>query len=280
MEVNKMARLREELEGLTTEQLDARLRQELHREKIDDDAVRTVMALLKEREKGRPAALTPEMERAWEDFCRERAEIKGRADRARSIRRWSLRVASAAAVVCLLMVAFPMEARAQTFWQRLFHWSESIVEFFGPRDDDARVVEYAFDTDNPGLQQVYDAVVQMGITEPVVPMWLPEGYELVECKTETSPRRMGTYSRFSDGNKEAVLEVNAHFEEKAHVYHKDDREYTEYEQNGYTFFITSNNEIWTAIWMKDNIECSLFVDCQEDVLTEILRSIYKRRTTE
>lgn len=111
-------------------------------------------------------------------------------------------------------------------------------------------------------------------------MWLPEGYELVECKTETSPRRMGTYSRFSDGNKEAVLEVNAHFEEKAHVYHKDDREYTEYEQNGYTFFITSNNEIWTAIWMKDNIECSLFVDCQEDVLTEILRSIYKRRTTE
>ena len=280
MEVNKMARLREELEQLTTEQLDARLRQELHREKIDDDAVRTVMALLKEREKGRPAALTPEMERAWEDFCRDRAGIKGRADRARSIRRWSLRVASAAAVVCLLMVAFPMEARAQTFWQRLFHWSESIVEFFGPRDDDARVVEYAFDTDNLGLQQVYDAVVQMGITEPVVPMWLPEGYELQELKNTSSPRKTGIHARFLNESSEAILTVNMHSEEKSHIYHKDEEKHTEYEQNGYTFYITSNNGIWAAIWMKDNIECSLFVDCQEDVLTEILRSIYKRRTSE
>ena len=44
--------------------------------------------------------------------------------------------------------------------------------------------EYVFETDHPGLQQIYDAVVEMGVTEPVVPMWVPEGYDLVEYKAE------------------------------------------------------------------------------------------------
>jgi len=29
------------------------------------------------------------------------------------------------------------------------------------------------------------------------------------------------------------------------------------------------------VWVRDNLECSLTVDCQEDTLFEMLRSIYK-----
>ena len=47
-----------------------------------------------------------------------------------------------------------------------------------------------------------------------------------------------------------------------------------------TFNILRNKGIWVVAWEKDNIECSIFVDCQENVLYEILDSIYSWRILE
>ena len=47
-----------------------------------------------------------------------------------------------------------------------------------------------------------------------------------------------------------------------------------YEKNGMNFYITQNNDSWVAVWTKENIECFLTLDCQEDTLRRILGSIY------
>ena len=41
-----------------------------------------------------------------------------------------------------------------------------------------------------------------------------------------------------------------------------------------TYNITRNNDWWVAVWTKDNIECSIALDCQEETLRRILDSIY------
>lgn len=277
MQLNNVTSLQDVLEQLTTEQLDEILQEELHKEQIDDHAVRLIMRMLREREEDLPAEITPEIEQAWVRYQDDIAIIEKGGSRRQRIRGWVVRAASVAAVFCLIILIFPQQAGAETFWERLSRWTESIVEFFGLKDDGARIVEYEFKTDNTGLQLLYNAVVEMGVTDPVVPMWLPEGYELVESKAATSPRRMGTYARFSDGTSETVLEVNVHLDDFAHSYYKNEETYDTYERNGTTFYIIRNETMWVAIWTKDNIECSIYIDCQEDTLDEILRSIYKWR---
>ena len=56
--------------------------------------------------------------------------------------------------------------------------------FFSPDEPTQAIEEYEFRTEHPGLQEVYDAVAGLGVTEPVVPMWIPEGYTLFMCRTD------------------------------------------------------------------------------------------------
>lgn len=273
MQLNNATSLQAVLEQLSTERLDQMLHKELQKDPVDDHAVKLILRLLREREKNCPTDMTPEMEQAWVKYQSESAFIEKRAGKSKP-GSLILRVATIAAVLCLVVLIFPQQAGAETIWQRLFRWTESIVEFFTPNDNTGRMQDYVFETDNPGLQQVYDAVVEMGVTDPVVPMWLPEGYELVECQTLTSPRRNSIHARFFDGKNEAVLEINVHLEEKAHSFLKDDSQCTEFEQNGFIFYFASNNERYVAIWTKDNIECFLTIDCQGEILQDILRTIY------
>ena len=262
------------LEQLSTEQLDEMLSKELHKDQIDDHSVRLIMRILSEREENHHVEMTPEIEQAWKKYQRDVATIERDGTRKSMARGWVLRVASLAAVLCLIVLIFPQQVGAETFWERLSRWTESIVEFFSPNDNEGRIEDYEFKTDNPGLQQVYDAVVEMGITDPVVPMWLPDGYELVEIETSETPRKKGVNAVFERGNIQATYFANVHSDYMAHVYYKDDAEYIEYEQNGFVFCAAKNNERWIAIWIKDNIECFLTIDCQEEILQDILRSIY------
>ena len=62
--------------------------------------------------------------------------------------------------------------------------------------------------------------------------------------------------------------------DKRELYPKNDISVRQQELCGTTFNLMKNHEMWVVAWTKDNIECSLFVDCPEDVLYEILDSIY------
>ena len=44
--------------------------------------------------------------------------------------------------------------------------------------------------------------------------------------------------------------------------------------NGVIHNLFRNEELWTVVWTRDNVECSVFIDCQEDALRRVLESIY------
>ena len=168
--------LRGVIEQMSTEQLDEMLQHELEKESVDESAVHLIMEVLEKRDQDMPVEINPQVAAAWERY-QTHTPVQHRPKL--SFRNWSVRIAAAAAVVIVLAFAVPQSAEAEGVWERLFRWTDSIFEFFVPGDEMA-AQEYIFQTDNPGLQQVYDTVTAMGITDPVVPMWLPEGYELVE----------------------------------------------------------------------------------------------------
>ena len=262
--------LQRDLAAYSSEQLRTMLREETEKDVPDDDLVLTILHILEDREPDLSETGSAREEAAWKLF---RKRIQARRTRRLPYHRNLLRVASVVLVVCLLFALVPQQAEADNWWQRLTKWTDEFFGFF--REDETLTVEaYVFQTDNPGLQQVYDAVVEMGITIPAVPMWLPEGYQLEELTTISSPIKQYVHARFLSGDQACVLKINVLHGEAAKDYFKNDMDVQEHEKNGMHYSLVQNQDAWIASWIKDNIEGSLFIDCPEKVLHEIISSIY------
>lgn len=263
--------LRALLEALPTGKLEQMLEEELEKDPSDPAQVRLLLSVLEDRDMAAPRQKTAAHEQARRRYRQRMAELFPQNPR----KRWMplLRVASVLLVLGLMLVMVPQRAEAETFWQMLQRLSSTVVQYL---ERDATLVKraYAFDTDNEGLQKVYDAVVALGVTDPVVPMWIPEDYVLLDIQNEKSPMMVGLWATFSNGDNEVVYKLDIYEGEPAHQYYRDDTHYDSYERNGATYMITRNNDYWIVVWTKDNMEASIAVNCQEDTLRRILKSIY------
>ena len=275
MESNNVTSIRQMLEQMSTEQLRDMLDRELHTEPVNGDSIRMIRSILRDRNGNITVEMTPNLERAWEKYQRDTDKIWKASRRTRRIRSWTLRAAAAAAVFVLLLVPIlPQEVGAESLWDALVRWTTEIVEFFGPNDNEGRIEEYEFKTDNPGLQQVYDAVVELGVTDPVVPMWLPEGYELVEYEISSYPVKTRVHSRFTNGATPVVFYIDIYNEDVSHKYQKDETGADYYEHSGVVHQVLRNYDLTAAVWSRKNIECFLSIRSQEDILHKVLSSIY------
>ena len=269
-ECNKITDLRQEWEALPSEQLEAMLHQELDKPVPDDDTVLLLLHILEAREPDAPVSLTPREALAWRTY---QEHIRKRSSHSRAAARWLSLAASLILVFGMLFAMIPQQAEADTFWEMLSRWKASVLQIRNPHKEHI-AEDYIFQTDHPGLQQVYDAVVELGIEEPVVPMWIPEEYELAELKKGNTPRARDVYARFILGEKYLTYNAEVSADTIFHEYYKDDA-YTEvYEIEGMTYSITRNNDWWIVVWSKENTECSIALDCQEETLRRILDSIY------
>lgn len=269
MSDNRIMYLQGMLEHLETSQLDEMLRAELQKEQPDAHAVQMILAVLEEREKDYPVEIDPGIEQAWQEYIGKTTEAPKR-----SKRKLLLKAASFAVILAILFLSMPQQVEAESIWERIIRWTDSVFELFSPDDRSAEPAEYVFQTDNPGLQQVYDAVVELGVTDPVVPMWLPEGYELVECSQKETPNKSYVYARFNSRAGDATFVMNVFFQNTSKEYYKDEIGVTIKEIMGITHNIMKNKDTWVVVWTIKNIECSLSIDCQEDVMYTILQSIY------
>ena len=272
---DNVSSVRKWMSELSTDQLDDMLQAELEKEVPDGNAVRLILDVLWEREKGNPVEMTPGTEKAWEKYQRDAAAIDQRKGISVFSRSGLLRVASIAVVCLLLFAIVPGQAEAESLWERLAQWTSSIFEYFNPHAKQAVQDEYVFETDNPGLQQVYDAVVEMGVTEPVVPMWLPEGYSMKALQQEAMRQKDILHICFEGENKEIIFNVILHCGESSYWYHKDDYSVKCIEIAGVEYYALQNHELWTISWINDNVECALIIECSEEDMHRILNSIHK-----
>ena len=266
---------KEELEKMTTQQLGDLLRKEVTRDDYNEEVIRLLLDMLEQREAEQTAKTDVDVHAAWEEFRTQYAmpakEIKARSSKVPS--RWLVRVAAAAAVICLIVFAAPAAMGAENIFTLIGRWTASIFEFFTPGGANQQQ-EYEFKTDNPGLQQVYDTVAELGVTEPIVPMWLPDGYELVELKTIEEPDKTQITAKFCDDNQFASIVFNVHTEKTPMQYPKDNAEAEMFEYADVKHYILQNRNQSVAVWVTDMIECCVAADFDKEELYRVIKSIY------
>lgn len=262
---------REALRHISTQELDAILQEELKTVPVDQGSVKIILGELKEREKNSPVKNGVERGKSWIRYLSklrndERSE-KGNSNRL-------VKGMAAALLIVFLLAWLPQEAAAKGFFERISRWTNEFLELFSPDEVNVNQYEYVFVTDNPGLQQVHDAVVEMGVTGPAVPMWLPEGYELVELKRAVYDKVEILNAGFSDGKNEFRWQIDIYSSNTDRKIYKGQKNSKEYEFMGTTFQLIEKTESKLVFWAIDNCEFFFSVECPEGVIYQIINSIY------
>lgn len=256
---------------MPTEELEQILQAELAKEHPNEEVVLPILHELEEREKDIPVEKTPEVLEILEKLSKHNTPSKQSIHK----RRWLAGIAAAAAVVCIVVMTMTPTARAESLFDILVRWTSSVFEFFTPEQDASNPpVEVVFETDNPGLQQLYDKVTELGVTELVVPMWLPEEFELLELQVSPAPGGTRVHGEFKNGdnNFSITYRISADISVK---FEKEETGIEVYEAGEANHFIMDNDEYLSVTWSVDGVECLLSTNIVKGDLYTIIKSIYR-----
>lgn len=261
----KMARL-------SVEQLDELLQMELQKEKPDEEVVLPILQELEEREEGCPAKVTQGASAIWD-------KVKNRAlPQIRHRRRYIWRLGTIAAVVlCVVLLFLPQTVGAESVFDVLIRWTEEVLSFFDPQSDQKMPQPDVFSADNPDLQQVYSKVTELGVTKPIVPMWLPEGFDMIELKEVILPTGNKLYAKFMDGDRSIVLSYRISTMTMPSQYEKKDQTMEILEFGGVKHYIMFNEKTFSVVWTVENIEGSVSANIEREDVLSIIKSIYRRK---
>ena len=260
-----------EFAEMSTAQLDEKLQQELQKEEPEAEVVLGILRVLEEREADEPVVITRGVSDAWEKYREQTAPPKKTARK----RLWLAGVA-AAAVICMMILAIPQRVGAESIFDVFFRWTESIFEFFSPGEDKPSNT-YTFQTDHPGLQQLYEEVTALGVTKPIVPMWVPEGYVLVELKSNQIPGGYKVYAVLQADSGAIMLTYRVATDIIASKHEKEESGVETYDYSDMRHFIMENDENISVAWTVDGVECSISTDLEKEEVYEMIKSLYRRK---
>lgn len=196
-------------------------------------------------------------------------------------RRW--RTSIVAAIVAVVMMFCSM-VTAQAFGFDIFgaiaRWTENTFNFSitsQVSNNQGNVPTPATDGEFATLQ---DALDSYGISELVAPQWYPVGLETAEITT-TSRNTGITIQAIYDAEKMSItisIRQYATLEDAQigiGIFEKDTDTVAQYERNGITHYIFSNNSNYIATWVNNTLVCSISGNLTVDELNRMINSIYK-----
>ncbi len=277
MKEKDIAVRREELEKLSTLDLDRILRAELDGDTPNRENILLILSILEDRDPTDPQNRPEGAAEAWNAFVNRTGYPRPIEKPIRKTRKWYVPVAAAAAVVLILLMAVPQTVGAENIFEILGRWTRDIFCLFdieGTSSND----EYIFETDHEGLQQVYDAVVALGVTDPIVPTWIPNGYILKEMRLVSPNEHTKVYAKFENQDYYIQFVVEIYSVERSNKYTKDDIGALTFDFSGVYYSVVPNGDTWKATWNYGVAECSLVTNDTQQVLCQILNSIKGRAT--
>lgn len=254
---------------MPTEKLDQLLQAELEKEHPNEEVVLPILRELEEREKDIPVETTPEVLEILERLSKHNTSSKQSIHK----RKWLAGVAAVAAVACIVVMTLPRTVGAESLLDVLFRWTSSIFEFIDP-DKSYPNADSDFTTDNPGLQQLYDKVTELGVTVPVVPMWLPEGFTLSELKEMPMAGGTRVHGEFENGSNSVLITYRISTDISPKV-EKEDTGVEVFETGEVSHFIMDNDNNLSIIWAVDGVECSILTDIAQEDVYNLIKSIYR-----
>ena len=262
----------EALSKLSREYLRGMLAAELRKEpaQLNGERIRALRQELARR--GPDPAL--EDDAAVEAACGKfLAETSGTRPIRKRICRSFLTVAASLLLLTALFFALPKAAEADDVKNVIGWWNDRVFQFVKPGETPIEE-EYVFKTDHPGLQQIYDAVADLGVTVPIVPTQLPLEYNLTDIKSIQLYEDCSMHACLVSGDNRITLTFAVHSKKETLQFEKDIKSVNVWDFSGVEHSVISNSGEYIVTWVTDCVECTIVADCIEDDVYKLIKSIY------
>ena len=259
-------------------------------EKSDLDAILYITEVIAKREQLNPTMDIPPVDEAWKSFnehycydscddtslCEDSEESEFGSNvipypavehtrpkrRLRGVLRAFL--IAAALFVILLVGSLTAYAMGYNVWDAMAQWTEDTFSFMAPKEN----LIYSEEDDPREVLRDY------GVTEDVLPNWLPDGYQYVGIEISETPAQATFYVSYAHDDDVIRLMISHLSDTDAYVtYEKNRPDTTTHIANGITYYIIENLKNTTVVWVVGNYECSIIGSISTEEAQNMIDSI-------
>lgn len=186
---------------------------------------------------------------------------------------WLCRLVATAAILALILVSsVTVHAMGIDIWDIVVKWTQETFHF-GSTTQDTIVEPAKVDTrDYMSLQEALD---HKSITAPLVPAWMPDGYELTAVKIDESPMQLSIIAFYQCGDKNIKIQIKRYFDDDPEQIEQSDSLIEECESNGITYYIFADYNQLRAVWITEEYECYLSGEITIEEIKLMIDSIQK-----
>ena len=261
------------LDILDSDELHALLRRDSLEKDTDVEKVLYILRLLEKRGETEPV----DVDAAWKDFRENYLPGAVPEDSAATSRRPLRRVFLTAAVIAafLLFATIVAAALGVDVWGHVARWTSETFHFSMEEAEPVVPADVVYGEDEREFADMQTALDAYGVTEKLVPAWMPEGYELTEMHVAVMPNGNTWHALYTRGEDNLIVSVRRMNEGfGGATYEKDDGEVTVYEMGGVEHYLMTNLDYELAVWTVDDFECSITGSISRDELIRMVDSIY------
>ena len=184
------------------------------------------------------------------------------------------------AVAAALMLGTMISAQAMGFdvFGKIARWTEETFHFSSVRQTPAVVTKYPLaEGEQMTFETLEDAIDAFGITEPVVPKWIPERFSLAEVAALYNANGIEILATYVENGKSAkpfTVSYRA-LTQNMSIVEKDGTAVELYTQSGFAHYLITDVSYEQAIWQNGELECFISGVVSRQEMREIIDSIYE-----
>lgn len=273
--------------GEILEELDAWM-EEMTDQSCDPELIRLYLDVLEEKE---PLGLELDPEASLQRFLEERAGEESRStppeepaaqaavSRPAGLRRFRHfpRTLIAAAVVAVLFGLGSM-AGSSRLWESVVHLTQGTLQIVPPGASQSGQTSAQPPLEELEFTSLQEALDAYGITEPLAPKWLPEGFEFAKVTVNFDAEFLRIAATYKDNGKEAKIVVRRYNSKEAldrvSVEKENGQQDVKYIRGGVEHSIAQNRGFYTASWTNGLNIVSIAGSVTEEELEQMIDSIY------
>lgn len=196
--------------------------------------------------------------------CASRTSKKSRPNTSR----WKPSIAAAIAVLVVLGSLVTVQAFGIDVFGAIARWTDETFRFTsslqnsaGPDSDTQNSNNQSPDGEYTSLRDALDAC---GIKQNVIPQQLPNGFELAKVSVYSLPSQVEIEAMYTSNDRIfslTILRYNSTDVVGQTIFEKDSEDMILYDKKGITYYIMSNNQQLTAVWMpQELLTCAITGD--------------------
>ena len=265
-------------DAMTTEELEEILRldaQALEEQESDTDTILYIMEVLAARKRNNGHTGKTALE-AYESFKQNYMPEDNNIDTTCDIptktritfHRWLRSLTATAAVLAVLFVgSVTTKAFGLDIWSAMVKWTQETFLFGEWGNSNTN--------DDSLYTSLQEALEEGNVLEPLVPTWIPLGYEIVEITAERTPLSKKYAAIYVSVDKQIRITVQDYWDKNPVYIEQSDGLVEEYVVAGVTYYLFENYDTVKAVWIVNSYECYISGNVTIEELKQMIDSIVK-----